>query len=157
MIFSLQYEQSVLFLKSYAPWASAAGAPLICRNMLRHAEPHTYRTHAYNFVWSSSSVVNSSRARTYAQRKRRTTWRPYWSTYALSYIPYIYAMHFMVNWQLSNYCIRWPVPHGYIAASGWKSPRSSVYFWSFIGSRAQVFSLIIRLSTETGASLLGLA
>ena len=31
----------------------------------RHAEPHTYRTHAFIFVWSSSSAVNGSQARTY--------------------------------------------------------------------------------------------
>ena len=31
----------------------------------RHAEPHTYRTYAFNFVWSFSSAVEGSRARTY--------------------------------------------------------------------------------------------
>ena len=30
-----------------------------------HAEPHTYRTHAFIFVWSPLSVENGSQARTY--------------------------------------------------------------------------------------------
>ena len=57
-----------------------SGAPITKGH---HAEPHTYRTHAFIFVWSSSSAVNSSQVRTYVRRRRRTTWRPYWSIYAL--------------------------------------------------------------------------
>ena len=31
----------------------------------RHAEPYTFRTYAFIFVWSFSSAVNGLRARTY--------------------------------------------------------------------------------------------
>ena len=31
----------------------------------RHAEPHTYSTHAFIFVWSSLPAVNGSQAHTY--------------------------------------------------------------------------------------------
>ena len=93
-----------------------------------HAEPHTYRTHAFIFVWSA---VNVSRARTYARRRRprpqhRTTWCPYWSTYALHtsmQFDIVLEIHIMVNWQLSNQGICWPVPHDHIAGSGWNSLR----------------------------------
>ena len=37
----------------------------------RHAEPHTYRTHAFIFSWSSTSAAYGSRVRTYKRRSRR--------------------------------------------------------------------------------------
>ena len=39
----------------------------------RHAEPHTYRTFALIFVWSSLSAVNGSRARTYVRTTTTTS------------------------------------------------------------------------------------
>ena len=131
-----------------------------------HAEPHTHRTHAFIFVRSSSSAVNGSRARTHndgddvAQHGAHT---------GELYTHYIHLcsltleIHFMVNWQLSNQGIRWPVPltisraqvgtHlGKVFFLSWSLTR----LWIFIESRAQVFAQIIRTSQTTGAPLLDL-
>ena len=93
----------------------------------RHAEPHTYKTHAFIFVWSSSSVVNISRARTNARRKRRTTWRPYWLTYAL-----LTSMQFALGdsfyGQLTTVKSRNPlVSTTWLRTFGWNSSRSRVF------------------------------
>ena len=40
---------------------------------------------------------------------------------------HILEIHFMVNWQLSNLGILWPVPHDHIAGSGWNSLWESVF------------------------------
>ena len=37
----------------------------------RHEEPHTYRTHAFIFSWSSTSAAYGSRARRYKQQSRQ--------------------------------------------------------------------------------------
>ena len=48
--------------KSYSGAPAAEG---------RHAEPYTYRTHAFIFSWSSTAAAYGSRARTYKRRTRR--------------------------------------------------------------------------------------
>ena len=131
-------------------------------------EPHTYRTCAFIFVWSSSSAVNGSRARTYDDDDEVAQHGVH--TVHLMHCKHLYNLimeiHFIVNWQLSNQGVRWPEPHGRIAGSSWNSSRSSVVFfkltadqdfWIFIGSRVQVFSHIIRTSQTTGGPLSGLA
>ena len=112
-------------------------------------------------------MVKGSRARTYddddvAQHGTYTS--KLMHMHCIHLCNLILEIHFMVNWQLSNQGIRWPVPHDHIAGSGWNSSRQSAFWrwlltrlWIFIESRAEVFSQIIRTSQTTGAPLLGSA
>ena len=72
-------------------------------------------------------------------------------------IALILEIHFMINWQLSNQGIRWPVPHDHIAGSSQNSLRSCVFnkltadqVIDFHWIRGQEFSQIIRASQKIG-------
>ena len=130
-------------------------------------EPHTYRTRAFIFVWSSFSAVNGSRARTYVRRRRRrrTTWRPYWSTYALHT-----SMQFDIAdpfyGKLTAVRSRYPLTSTTWPYRGLRSELIEVTFLKLTDDQvmdfhwtagSNVFFQIIRTSLRTSAPLLGMA
>ena len=123
----------------------------------RHMKPNTYRTHAFIFSWSSSSAAYGLWVRT---NKGVVQDGAYLANLCMQLgLQHLLDIHFMIDWQLSNQGIHWPVPHDHIAGSGWNSSRSCIFLkltparlWIFIGSRAQLFSQIIRTSQKIHSS-----
>ena len=63
----------------------------------RHAEPHTYRTCAFIFVWSSPSAVNGSRVRTYDDDVAQHGAHTGQLMHCIHLCNLILDIHFMVN------------------------------------------------------------
>ena len=100
----------------------------------RHALLYAYRISYSQTIFVSGKWLAGDYVRTTVKSRKMA---PILVSSCIVYLcNLILEIYIMVNWQLSNQSIRWPVPHDHIASSGWNSSRSSIFvvdLWKVYG------------------------